>query len=68
MANRHLMTFIAENPHFKLVEGSGHERLLYWAHENKYIHLTKFTKHALYTETDLEKAMIWAEKQDYSPE
>lgn len=53
-----------DNPHLHRVEGSGNERLLFWANDRRYIVLTRFGTVAYYTEEDLGKAVMWAEKED----
>ena len=58
----HRLRFQRENPKLKIVNGSADELLLRWAAEAGYCVLVSFGEYLYYTEVELEKAKMWAEK------
>lgn len=58
--------YMHDHPELKLVSKCPQKELLLWAHKKKYITLRTVEGHKVYTEFQLEVALIWAEKDDSS--
>lgn len=61
--------FEKENPHLTAVSGSPYEPLLLWAFKEGYCLLVQApTKEYYYSQEELDKAKMWAEKEDFKYE
>lgn len=64
---KHLQTFLLEHPEYSLLSNEQERvrNLLLWANKKRYISLTKAVNGVyVYTQLDLEKAKMWAEKEN----